>query len=425
MISLSFENLYSQKRGSALLVAMLIMGILMAVSLLLSTLILREMYVTRALLDSGKAFYAAESGIEMSLYNLNTQLPGWQVSNNKNEYALLALDEDADVVGEYRVDNRCSAFPCFSSDFDVSSGIHSDRVIGALNDEFAKVFYYELDLNETLTIPLFVSDNGEVLDVKDFTVEFWSPMDVETDLNVDFNGSLSSWDVLRWKIMGFEVLDGDANNNFGATESVSDFTALSSGTDASEPSWFGTVNCNASSYVGSRYVDGIKCNSYFIDSKGEICSNTEAREFYDYSGEGDERQILSEDIRQCYPIKEFLTSHSLNYLTLTNLINQSVFKPALAVDRKEAISKLYVRVEFFGGGAVNFDPKGVIPRVKAIEGLSGSGRHFSNETVREFAEIYASGYSGGIKKSLSAKIRKDSFMPVFNYSLYSTYKGDE
>lgn len=372
--------------------ALLIMGLLLTVSLLISALILRENRIVDDLLASGKAYYAAESGVELSLYGLYHQLPGWEPVAD-DAYRIVKLGDDS--VVEYRMDNRCKTFPCVDENFEFDEA-------DDLGEELARTFYYQLGLNETLSIPLFVveDDGARVFDVSDFTVEFFSPLNFREHLDLELDqDKINGWDILRWKIMGFEGRGGEV----GPTETISDFTAVSAGTNSSRPSWFGTTSCNE---LENRSVNGIECLPYappappqeivsedVAASFSGVCLNTEAREFYNYFGEGENRRIDEEYIAECYSIKQFLDEHSLNYLTLSNLFNPAILKDGLPADQKEALSKLYVRVELGGG-----------------------------ETVSEFARIESNGYSDDKKQGLSVSVRRDSFMPVFNFSLYSTYK---
>lgn len=392
-----------EKKGSALLTALLIMGVLMSVSLALSSLVLREIYTTREVLDAGKAYYGAESGIEVSLYNIKHNLPGWET--DEKDFVSLRVDDEQSVVTEYKVDNTCNAYPCFGSDFNVKSA-ESDLT----------AFYDVLDLNESITIPLFVVIEGKERKVKDFTVEFYGIFDPNTDLKIEGNKfKLSGWDVLRWKVLGISN-DPSVKNN---TESVSDFTALSmlntsgekKSTNADNPSWFGSVSCNNAK--GERYTDKIKCNEYAYPDAGTTqkaqigedlaktvvgsCDNTKAREHYVYAN-GELQSTV-----ECYPISDFLSGHKLNYLTLTNMMNPSVFREDKWLD-KAAMSKLYFRVELFG------------------EDGRPLTENYGNKTVREYAEIVSNGYSGDSKQSISVNLKRDSFIPVFNFSLYSTFK---
>jgi len=391
---------YFDESGSALLTALLVMGVLMSVSLALSSLVLREIYTTREVLDAGSAYYGAESGIEVSLYNIKHNLPGWETK--EKGFVPLQIDDAKKVVTEYKVDNTCNAYPCFGSDFDVKSA-ESDLT----------AFYSVLGLNESITVPLFVVGNDyKEHKVQNFTVEFYGVFNPQSDLKVTGGANkLSGWDVLRWKILGI--------SKENKTESISDFTALSmqnkagekDPTNASIPSWFGSVSCSASK--SDRYTDKITCTEYGDKGYQDVhlgndiaktvvgnCLNTQAREYYVY----DAGQLQAVD--SCYPISSFLEGHKLNYLTLTNMMNPAVFDDKFNEDEKLAMSKLYYRLELFGEDGKSLDDNSVA----------------GNKTVREYAEIVSNGYSGSSKQSISVNLKRDSFMPVFNFSLYSTFK---
>lgn len=411
-----FKFKLKNREGTALLVAMLVMGVLISVSLALSSLVLRQTRVTKDFLDSTKAYYAAESGIELGLFGVNHELPGWEPgSTDANGYKYLKIDQDLNSVGEYKVANRCQAYPCFADDYDVD---HADP----------KAFYDVLGLNESITIPLFIvkeDENGNQVKVpvKNFVVEFFAPFDPKTDLKIADSNNISGWDIMRWKVFGIR----NQANPPQVTESISDFTALSmiknSGgvnfsANSKIPSWFGTEGCDK---FNQRYKGNvIDCGGYVAKtlerlnsaSEGQVadtfagnCLNTEAREYYQYEYDvaNNEKKLKSENIHSCYLIRDFLSKHELNYLTLTNLMNPAVFNDqAFDGGRSvEELSKLYYRVELADD---NMNPA---------------------YTSREVSTISANGYSGNSKQSIEVKIRKGSFMPVFNFSLYSTYKAKE
>ncbi len=380
------NKFFHDNRGTALLTALLIMGVFIAISLALSTLVVRELRVTRDMLDAGKAYYAAESGVEEALYHLDKNLPGWHGESEKIE-----LGENVNF--EYAVKNTCNVYPCLDEEYDLSNAP-------------LKAYYDVLDLNETTTVPLFtVDEDGNVHSVKDFTVEFFAGFDPQTDLKIQ---NTSSWDVLRWKVFGMK------NTPEGyTTDSIDDFTAVASGHTASgdevyagaeSPSWFGSVDCDEQS-ENDRVNDNIKCEAYAV-SEGTAkagsyrpCTNMEARDYYFYvGGEVD-------SVKACYPISDFMINHQagvqdatgLNYLSLTNMMNPAVFKDAIAsASEVAAKSRIYFRVETYG-----------------------------DEVVRQAADITASGYSGKSKQSLSVQMDRDSYMPVFNFSVYSTWKNPE
>ncbi len=368
----------SHPRGTALIVALLVMGVLMAISLALSVLVLRESIVTREFLDAGQSFYAAESASEIGLYGVKNNLPGWEPTS---EAVPIKVGENA--VAELKVSNKCKAYPCFDEGYDLTT---------AATDP--SVFYATLGLNESATIPLFVvGDDGNPMTVTDFAVEFYANFDPSDIQFTKKDGTgVSDWDVLRWKIVG---LNDAIKGKPPVTESISDFTAVTKTdkgdfTNPSKPSWFGTKACSNNN--SERYTDSIECLGYTIVSSGN-CSQMHAREFYLYSFADGER---TNEVKPCWPLSRFINEHKLNYLTLTNLINPSVFKSSKASDKQ---SSLAYRVELFTDGK-------------------------ATDTVRDFADITADGYSGKSKQSVNVKIKRDSFMPVFNFSLYSTYMDE-
>ncbi len=399
------KKLLKDIKGTALLVSLLVMGVLVSIALSLSALIFRELMITKDFLNSGIAYYVAESGTEIALYALEYNLAGWEPINLADDGSVEYLVNE--LKGSYILDNRCKAYPCF------------DGYEGT-ND--LSQYYAVLDQNESIHIPLFVVEGGVEIPVGDFVVEFYATFDPGEDLNFEAD-DLDGWDILRWKIYGI-------NETYGITESISDFTAFSLievpgteedriSTNSTFPSWFGTKSCSDSGGFSNRYTDEIKCgevsfggveNLNSTATIGEnvvaetylgLCTNTQAREYYEYEGSSIENRELS-IIKHCPEISEFNTNHKLNYLILTNLINTSVFKDTVDADQEEAFSKIYFRVEVDNGG--------------------DSSK--TNELVRSVADIKASGESEGIKQSINVKIRRGSFMPVFNFSLYSTYKED-
>ncbi len=397
---LKFNLLVKDKRGTALIVSLMVMGVLIAISLALSALIFRETRLTKNLLDSGRAYYAAESAIEEALYFLDSELPGWD-TGEENEFGKLSNK----AVFEYEVKNKCNSYPCFDEDeFNLASiPLHK--------------FYDVLELNENITIPLFtVNEQGDIVAVKDFTVEFYTRFDPAQDLNLKYTdgSAIAGWDVLRWKVFGLNKTE-----NGLLTESIHDFTAVSSGqnindgqefsTNAEKPSWFGSLDCDS---VGSdlRQTDDIQCIGYastaYFDASEEqnvgTCQHNEARDYYYYEN-GEFQQKIP-----CYPILEFMQKYQpvagsefgptgLNYLSLTNLMNPTMLSNESYPTQQDKTnaSRIFYRVETY-----------------------------DKDTVREFATIIADGYSGDAKQSIKVRIKRDSYMPVFNFSLYSTYKDE-
>ena len=382
------------EKGTALLVALLVMGILTSVSMAVSALIVRELQVTRLAVNAGKAYYAAESGVEIALLQLESNLPGFERDDDEPAYG----EDEFEAGFDWTIENLANEYPYLNSDdYDVT-------------DAPASVYYGELALNESVTFPLF----NPFRDVKKFVVAYYVDFTSE-DLDIGGGLDLSSWDILRWKIYGLTKEEGGFVG--GVTQSINDFTAVSTiihdgnefATNAGQPSWFGSVSPNdMGDWLHSEDVQYF--NYYFkktmfeqvtsTDDEGNsivqdvyagTCLPTEAREHYSY-GTPD----AGADVVHCYPIKKFLENHTYNYLTLTNLMNQSVFPGDWTeADRLEK-SKLYYRIESFDA-----------------------------ELPREYADITSVGESGESSITLNVLKKRDSYLPVFNFALYHTADKEE
>jgi hypothetical protein len=328
-------------------------------------------------LDAGKAYYAAESGIEIGLLDVKEHAPGWEPGSEISE-------DVADGQNfELTLKNKASSYPYLdSTKYDLESAE-------------SEAFYDVLELNESVTVPLFtVDESGKEVPVHDFVVYYYVNFGPD-DLKFSDTAVLSGWDILRWKIYGL------TETQPVITESINDFTAVSvieklggdtEITNAASPTWIGSVDCNT---VKGLNGGKIQCLPYSSDT-GEVneeygfeiydytCSQTEAREYYGYlNGK-------VKDVYPCYPIRTFLTEHSYNYLTLTNLMNKAVFK-AYGDKQKLEKSKLYYRIEAYDG-----------------------------DLPLEYADIDSVGISGGSKVKLNALKKRGGQLPVFNFALYHT-----
>jgi hypothetical protein len=380
------------QKGTALLVALLVMGILTAVSMAVSSMIVRELQITRLALDAGKAYYSAESGVEIALLKLENNLPGF----GEDLDGQTILDGGDGASFDLTIENSSPSYPyLIEEDYNFT-------------DAPAYVYYGVLELNESITLPLFSYDHANPdgkKEVKNFVVAYYVKFD-SGDLDVE-GVDLSSWDVLRWKIYGL-------TKNTGVevvTESINDFTAVStvvagggeSSTKASQPSWFGSKD---PTQVGDwpHKKENILYTAYTIsdpvfdqvdgqDVYAGTCLQTEAREHYSYGTE-----YTGVDVVHCYPIEKFLGIHEYNYLTLTNLMNPAVFDMDLHPTKVGRInlSRIYYRIEAFDG-----------------------------ELPREYADITSVGKSGDSEITLNVLKKRDSYLPVFNFALYHTADEEE
>ncbi|MBI5412723.1 hypothetical protein HZA42_00045 [Candidatus Peregrinibacteria bacterium] len=304
-------------QGSALLIALMIMGVLMTLSLGVSSLVLGNMRDSRVLIERTKAWYAAESGLERALLETSKNPPGFETEKNGN----------MGIQGpefSYSVKSTANKFP-------IENG------------------YATLRLSESVTIPLFKGATDE-LTVKDFHVDYYLAPNIS-----NLGGFISNdLDILRWKIFGIAA--------DGTMEVINEFVPANKGNSEQSPTCFGTKpNCynNANFYRRRLGGDG-------------------ASEFH------------KEDIA----IKTFLDEHKQNFLVLTNAVNTDMIVGGLTLSEKQRLANIKYRV---------------------IEDDSGK----SNLTMPTI-KISSNGTFGEAKQSLDLEIKRDTFLPVFNYALYRT-----
>ncbi len=167
---------HSNQRGSALLISILLMSFVIVFGLGISSLIVDSVRVERNVVEAGKAYFAAEGGIEETLYFQENELPGYEM----NEGGVL-LENGAEM--SYEMSALAEAVPCAHRDSEW-------RTLGA---------------QESISLPLFYAGEGDSEQVESFEMEYY----VE-----DFSGVTSN--ALRWKILG---LDSDDLEKF--TEAIS------------------------------------------------------------------------------------------------------------------------------------------------------------------------------------------------------------
>lgn len=314
--------------GSALLVALIVMGILLTLSLGVSDILIGTMRSSRQLLEKTKAWYAAESGIEHAMAEAAENPPGFETEAAREL-------EGADAKYEYRIKSTAKQIP-------------AKEPYEILNEEDS---YAALRLNESVTIPLFTGQDEENT-VRNFRVDYYLAPDLELQ-----GGMLSSGvDILRWKIFGIAA--------DGTMEVINEFLPVNEGDSAHSPTCLGTGNnCwNVAKFYERRLApDG-------------------ATEFH---------------IVENYPISTFLTNHRQNFLVLTNTVNTDLIAGALSQREKQKLAIIRYRV-IEGDGR----PRLTLPHIK----------------------LAADGYSGNAKQSLNLEIKRESFLPVFNYALYRTAK---
>ena len=359
----------TKQKGSALVIALLMMGILMTLALGLSDLIIRETIITRDIVNSQKAFYAAEAGIESALLDLHQYLPGYETETPKGE-----KNSDLKLDYSYTIKNRTKVIPHVDTKL-----IAPEVAMGAPQ----QYLYNVLNLNESITIPLFYTNNeGKEKAVTSFRVEYFIDAAISQQW---FEFSTEDIPMLRWKITG---ISKKKVSNRILTETIGDYLGVVDKSSADNPSCLGTVDANAKSLLS---VD--KINYPYNCKKGTWYCARESYKFELVNGVLQTIPKISSSMENCdgpvYTISEFISSdnHEKNYLTLSNIFNPSV------LEEQKNKAKIYYRIL-----------------------ITGEDEY----TVPQVAEISSTGFAGRLRHEINAFIQSKSFMPIFNYSLYRT-----
>lgn len=423
-------NKIRKQRGSALLIAILVTGVLMILTLGLSDLVIREIRLNRNLVATGKAYFSAEAGIENALLDLHENFPGYQ-TNGKVEY--LGDKNNPDFHYSYEISNQADSIPYFEKDQliyvnaqgkIVNAGSAQAMPVSAatLYSLHPEATYNALPLNGSVVIPLskpIVDGEGKMVgmqNVQNFKIEYYFPWDLKNNPNLAGNAKLiQSLDILRWKIFGHPSLGGKINTT--VTDSISDFYPALIDNGPKRPVCIGTKqdipepddNLGASesttcslpvikngSWSGARECYLADANSSDFDAKanlGQISENIAVQKWDPVNG------------NELCTMRKFIEGHSQNYLVLTNVVNPAVIDLSNQ-DIAAGKANIYYRIIAEKNSEVNL-----------------SGNESANASlVRDAASIKADGFAwqDQYKQSIDVNIGLSSFLPVFNYSLYRT-----
>lgn len=158
-------------RASALLISFFLMAVLISVGLGVSTIVFRDIFSVRTILNGKVSAYAAEGMSEIGLGILKEKLPGYET-----ELQYTFLD---DVDGKLSITARGNSVPCDGE-------------------------WRNLVLSESVQLALFAQTDQGIDQINDFSVEYYMP-----------DNPSPQGDVLRWKILGL--------NTDNKTEAISDY----------------------------------------------------------------------------------------------------------------------------------------------------------------------------------------------------------
>jgi len=399
------RSVRSVKQGSALLVAILVMGVLLTLTLGLSTLVVREIRQTADIVAAGQAYFAAEAAMENALYDLAENLPGYEVVDKI--YPPPGVEDDY-LNYAYTIGNKGDKYPYFPEDEPVFLSPDIAVPSSVLYENHPQRTYNVLPLNESVTIPLFTAnDDGTVNDIDDFLVEYYVNFDLADvtkfqPLFQNSNGQplkLEDFDIMRWKVFGNPCNNDCSHPDTLKTDAISDFYPAVTGVSAERPVCIGTVQalsdfgegCSAPVAEEVKYGNNSEVTKLDLNGKGfsfaRECFLSEVTDPTVGSQKGE--AIL----RKC-TINQFIQTHSRNYVTLTNMVNPDII--GINPETTPQYANIYYRIVTSGGE--------------------------DNSIVREYADIKADGFSreGSVQQSINAKLRMSSFLPVFNFSLYRT-----
>jgi len=421
-------------RGSSLLVTLLVMGILLTLTLGLSTLVIREIRQTGDIVSAGKAYYAAEAGIEQGLYELADHYPGYETTDNDNNvpgWKEVDMFEGNDSLTDkcsyrYKISNKGNTIPYIPDDEPIylqPSGVAVSK--GDLFESHEDQTYNVLPLNQSVTIPLFIDDgNGGITDVDDFLLQYYVDFSLDDtllgELNPNYKGrhhlELEDFDILRWKVFGNRCpSEGDCDNpDLTRTDAISDFFPSSSLANEHEPVCIGTDlslavgDYNCMSPVDLEILKIVRDDSGEIkrEDDGSYASNIEMLDNLwsasrtCYMNEVGQNVTGGADIKNNCTIGSFMKNHTRNFLTITNVVNPEIIGIS-NVELRNSRANIYWRV---------------IAKGSSVE---------TNVIPRQFADIKADGYAndGKVQQSIDVKVGMSSFLPVFNFTLYGTSQG--
>jgi hypothetical protein len=421
-----FMKIRGERKGSALLVAMLIMAILMTITLGLSALVVGEIRRTADVVAAGKAYYAAEAGTENALLDLHEHLPGYQTTNvlgNVDGWIESAKDDNLNY--RYRIKNQGNSYPYFDPDKPVflqpGVGIKSTQVKGSN----PQATYNILPLHQTVTIPLFVDCGDGTYGDIDFMLQYYVNFKVDTTrFQVADGGDLmSKFDILRWKLFGQPLATNVPADQVGRTDAISDFYPVTGLAVPKNPV------CIGSNFSMLDDDPNYTCIALAVDTFGDLPDTI------DFSGLSQDDIITSTfenswgAARECYTtdsglgnegepgiqkncsMSAFMEQHTRNYLTITNVVSPQIVGITNPTPEEQAAkANIYYRV--------------IAAKKTNGHQCSNSSSAASSEDimVREYADISSDGYASnkGVTQSIDAKLKLNSFLPVFNFTLFRT-----
>lgn len=403
----AFGKVRGMRRGAALLITLLLLGFLMTLTLGISALVIREIRLSRSIVDANIAYYSAEAGVEEALWGLHEGKAGVEPNGT---YGMTGIKDnfDPDFSYNFTTSNTADSVPGFADNAPIfvemagqagpdggpgcvlSDGKSSQALAMGKADFYKKcgtATYRKLGVDETHVIPLFSAAGGQTREVTDFLVEYYLRYNKSSDFDPPFqNLPVKYFDVLRWKLYG-QPKDG---NGVQRTESIADFYPGVDNNGPENPVCMGTD-------PSLRAVDGSDAESclmavkdaarecYLSDAGGAVTGNVPIKAADDNGAGG------------C-TMRDFVSNHKENYLILTNVVNPEVV------------------------GLANMKDPSQLPRADIYYRVLSRKGATEPKLVRDYAEIRSQGYAknGQVVRTLQTKYKAPEILPVFDFALYKT-----
>lgn len=384
----------TQKRtGSALLIAVLLMSVLILITIGLSRLVSSETRQIGEMIRNGSAEYLAEGGTELGqLIFYNIQEGSESQFDGLYSFELNNDDKPSQKI-QFAIQGTTNHIP-----------IQQQSLFQAYEktptDQLKQQLFQQLLPGESTEI--FINDQSKE---DGFEVEYYLPNLNETDLGNFTQGDL---DVLLFKISG-EQLEKDnytidfVTEYFPAGGPVG--TSINTGKSANLPAKISTTLNN-----------GFSIGNFFKYSDGESTAS-EPNVNCDTTAEGVNCDIkLREDaVQETRSFNEFLNSHNKNVISLTNAVNLSqINTPTGNIDYSrynellENVGSIYFRV--------------CSPTCKIAETTNAKDEiQTSKQLVSPFVLIQSQGiFANNTTKNLNTQLTRPNALSVFDFAIYRT-----
>ncbi len=183
------NKILQDKKGNAMLVAILIMTVLLLVGLGINRLIVAELRVERTFVAGGQAYFASEGASELGLLDVMTNVAGYSVEDEEG-----SMSNGVDY--EYSIYATSPYWPC---------AVYGDKVFEEDGD-----LWRMIEAEESVMIPLFNYTEDGIENLTDYVMDYYLQPE-STVYPIE--------EVLRWKIMGID--------DSGYTEAISSYDTVS------------------------------------------------------------------------------------------------------------------------------------------------------------------------------------------------------